>query len=80
MVQFTLPSAKTPLHDAFGFRRPFLQLLYRNTPFISLENQRNSCWTPPIELNNHAYLVSQRFVPEHSIQTKNAFNCIVVLG
>ena len=36
MVQFTLPSAKTPLHDAFGFRRPFLQLLYRNTPFISL--------------------------------------------
>ena len=36
MVQFTLPFAKTPLHDAFGFRRPFLQLLNRNTHFISL--------------------------------------------
>ena len=36
MVQFTLPSAKTLLHDAFGFRRPFFQLLNKNMRFISL--------------------------------------------
>ena len=35
-----------------------------------------SCWTPPIDSNNHAYLVSQYFVPEHSVQTKVFSYCI----
>ena len=80
MLCFTLPSAKTLLHDAFGFRHPFLRLLSKNTDFISLQNQQNSCWTPPANLNTYAYLVSQRFMPEHSIQPKKLFNCVVVLG
>ena len=36
MLHFTLPSAKTLLHDAIGFQRPFLQLLNKKMHFVSL--------------------------------------------
>ena len=34
---------------------------------------QNSCWSPPIHLNNHAYLVSQHLVSERSVQAKDVF-------
>ena len=38
-----------------------------------VKHQQISCWTLPINSNNHTYLVSQCFMPEHSVQIKNIF-------
>ena len=37
---------------------------------LFVKHQQNSCWTPPINSNNHAYLVSQHLVSECSVQAK----------
>ena len=42
------------------------------------KHQWKSFWTPPINSNNHAYLVSQRSVIEHSvIQPKIVFSLYI---
>ena len=82
MLYFTLPSSKTLLHDAFGFQPHSSIIQQANNAFYFPIERTNriiySCWTPPIDSNNHAYLVSQRFVPEHSVYINNIFKCIKI--
>ena len=40
---------------------------------FACKHQQKSFWTPPINSNNHAYLVNQRSMAEHSVQPKKHF-------
>ena len=57
---------------SFDFQHPFL---WWNSYFwqnLFVKHWQNSCCSPPIDWSNHAYLVSQRLVSEHSV-SKNVF-------
>ena len=73
-----LPSTKTLLYDAFAcafaLQCSFLWLLSKITHSVACKTNRMSQWSPPINWNNDACLVSQFFQPWCSVETKNIFS------
>ena len=73
----TSPSTKTLLHDSFGLWGSFPDYSAKNLLNL-LVKPKNSCWTP-IDSNNHAYLVGQRFASSALFKPKTFSYCIIVL-